>query len=191
MKEISNKLEPDAIVVSELVTSEAYLPTYIDMDHTSSRRRRNLTSSGGVLGWGVAAAVGAKIAKPHQQVVALVGDGSFQFGVQALWSAVRYEVPIGIVIFRNGQYQANRKFLDAYGKRAAATGKYIGVSLGSPDIDNVLIAKGYGVEGEHVEKPEELTAALDRCLRAVADGRPYLLDAQLTRARLLLPVVEH
>ena len=181
MKEISNKLEPDAIVVSELVTSEAYLPTYIDMDHTSPRRRRNLTSSGGVLGWGVAAAVGAKIAKPYQQVVALVGDGSFQFGVQALWSAVRYEVPIGIVIFRNGQYQANRKFLDAYGKRAAATGKYIGVSLGSPDIDNVSIAKGYGVEGEHVEKPEELTAALDRCLRTVADGRPYLLDVSIER----------
>ena len=181
MKEISNKLEPDAIVVSELVTSEAYLSTYLEMDHTSSRRRRNLTSSGGVLGWGVAAAVGAKIAKPHQQVFALVGDGSFQFGVQALWSAVRYEVPIGIVIFRNGQYQANRKFLDAYGKRAAATGKYIGVSLGSPDIDNVSIAKGYGVEGEHVEKPEELTAALDRCLDAVADGRPYLLDVAIER----------
>ena len=109
------------------------------------------------------------------------GDGSFQFGVQALWSAVRYEVPIGIVIFRNGQYQANRKFLDAYGKRAAATGKYIGVSLGSPDIDNVSIAKRYGVEGEHVESPDELTDALDRCLFAVADGRPYLLDVAIER----------
>ncbi|TDI45566.1 MAG: thiamine pyrophosphate-binding protein [Acidobacteria bacterium] len=181
MKELSNKLEPDAIVVSELVTSEAYLSTYLEIDHTSSRRRRNLTSSGGVLGWGVAAAVGAKIAKPHQQVIALVGDGSFQFGPQALWSAVRYEVPIGIVIFRNGQYQANRKFLDAYGKRAAATGKYIGVSLDFPEIDNISIAKGYGVEGEHIEKPEALSAALDRCLGALADGRPYLLDVVIER----------
>jgi len=135
-----------------------------------------------VLGWGVAAAVGAKIAAPERQVFALVGDGSFQFGVQALWSAVRYEVPIGIVIYNNGQYQANRKHLHAYGGRAAATGKYIGVSLGSPEIDHVAIAKGYGVEGERIEDPARLNAAIARCVRAVHDGRPYLLDVAIERA---------
>lgn len=181
MVEMNRSLDPDAIVVSELVTSEPFLPKYLEIDHTRSERRRNLTSSGGVLGWGVAAAVGAKIAQPGRQVFALVGDGSFQFGVQALWTAVRYEVPIGVVIFNNGQYQANRKFLHAYGRRAAATGKYIGVSLGSPEIDNVSIAKGYGVDGERVEDPMELAAAVDRCVRAVADGRPYLLDVTIER----------
>ena len=181
MTEMNRRLDPDAIVVSELVTSEPFLPAYLDIDHTRQKRRRNLTSSGGVLGWGVAAAVGAKIAAPERQVFALVGDGSFQFGVQALWTAVRYEVPIGIVIYNNGQYQANRKFLHAYGGRAAATGKYIGVSLGAPDIDNVSIAKGYGVEGERVADPARLGDALDRCLDAVADGRPYLLDVEIER----------
>lgn len=181
MATLNRKLDPDAIIVSELVTSEHLLPAYIDIDHTREKRRRNLTSSGGVLGWGVAAAVGAKIAAPERQVFALVGDGSFQFGVQALWTAVRYEVPIGIVIFNNGQYQANRKFLHAYGHRAAETGKYIGVSLGAPVIDNVSIAKGYGVEGEQVADPAKLDDALDRCLDAVADGRPYLLDVKIER----------
>ncbi|MFQ5742998.1 MAG: thiamine pyrophosphate-binding protein [Acidobacteriota bacterium] len=179
-EELNRVLEPDAIVVSELVTSETVLRDYLDLGDGPSRRR-NYTSSGGVLGWGVAAAVGAKIACPDRQVVALVGDGSFQFGVQALWSAVRYEVPIAILIWNNGGYQANRRFLHTYGRRAAATGKYIGASLTAPEIDNVALADGYGVEGERIEDPGGLSAALGRCLRALDDGRPYLLDVAIER----------
>ncbi len=85
------------------------------------------------------------------------------------------------MIYNNGQYQANRKFLHAYSRRAAQTGKYIGVSLGAPEIDNVSIAKGYGVEGERVADPAKLGAALERCLRSVSDGRPYLLDVEIER----------
>jgi thiamine pyrophosphate-dependent acetolactate synthase large subunit-like protein len=181
--EINRALEPDAIAVTELVTAEYFLPAYFDIDHTRSEgdRRRNLTTSGGVLGWGLPAAVGAKIARPDKQVLALVGDGSFQFGVQALWTAARFEVPVGIVIWNNGQYQANRRFLHAYGKRAAATGKYIGCNLGSPDIDHVAIARGYGVEGERIQDPDLLKPAIDRCLRALEEGRPYVLDVKVEK----------
>jgi benzoylformate decarboxylase len=129
----------------------------------------------------VPAAVGAQIGLQDRQVWALVGDGSFQFGVQALWTAARYEVPVGVVIWNNGQYQANRRFLHAYGGRAAETGKYIGCNLESPEIDNVALAKGYGVEGERVAEPGELGSALDRCLRAMGDGRPYVLDVRVER----------
>jgi len=183
MVEVNGALEPDAIAVTELVTAEFFLSAYFDIDHRRSERerRRNLTTCGGVLGWGLPAAVGAKIAKPDKQVVALIGDGSFQFGVQALWTAARYEVPVGVVIWNNGQYQANRRFLHAYGKRAAATGKYIGCSLGAPEIDNVAIAKGYGVDGERVDDPDKLETALARCLRAVEEGRPYVLDVKVER----------
>ncbi len=183
MVEVNRALDPDAIAVTELITAEFYLPSYFDIDHRreESERRRNLTTCGGVLGWGVPAALGAKIAKPDRQVVALVGDGSLQFGIQALWTASRYEIPIGIIVWNNGEYQANRRYLHAYGRRAAATGKYIGCSLGSPAIDNVSLAKGYGVEGERVERPEKLQEALARCLRAVGDGRPYLLDVEVGR----------
>jgi benzoylformate decarboxylase len=179
--ELNRRLDPEAIVVSELITSEAYLPYYLDVDHRREVRRRNLTSCGGVLGWGVAAAIGAKIAQPDRQVVALVGDGSFQFAPQSLWSAVRYEVPVGIVIWNNNQYQANRRFLHAYGGRAAATGKYIGCNLDSPEVDNLAIARGYSLEAERVEDPEKLGAALDRCLKALAGGRPYLVDVKIER----------
>ncbi len=183
MVEVNRALEPDAIAVTELITAEFYLPAYFDIDHTrkESERRRNFTSCGGVLGWGVPAALGAKIAKPDRQVVALVGDGSLQFGIQALWTASRYEIPIAIIVWNNGEYQANRRYLHAYGRRAAATGKYVGCSLGAPAIDNVALAKGYGVEGERVEDPGNLPEALARCLRAVGDGRPYLLDVKVER----------
>jgi benzoylformate decarboxylase len=183
MVEVNRALDPDAIAVTELITAEFYLPSYFDIDHRrkESERRRNLTTCGGVLGWGVPAAVGAKIAKPDRQVVALVGDGSLQFGIQALWTASRYEIPIGIIVWNNGEYQANRRYLHAYGRRAAATGKYIGCNLGSPAIDNLSLARGYGVEGERVEDPQTLQAALSRCLRAVADGRSYLLDVKVGR----------
>ena len=181
MMELNQRIEPDAIVVSELVTSESYVPWYIDVDHTRTERRRNLATSGGVLGWGVPAAVGAHIGRQDRQVWAFVGDGSFQFGVHALWTATRYEVPIGVVIWNNGQYQANRRFLYAYGGRAAETGKYIGANLGSPDIDHVSLAKGYGVEGERVTDPAALGNAIDRCTRAMAEGRAYVLDVKVER----------
>jgi benzoylformate decarboxylase len=181
MVELNQRIAPDAIVVSELITSEPYVPDYLDIDHTRGDRRRNLATSGGVLGWGVPAAVGANIGRQDRECWALVGDGSFQFGVHALWSAARYEVPVGVVIWNNGQYQANRRFLDGYGGRAAATGKYIGCNLASPDIDNVALAKGYGVEGELVEEPSEVGPAIERCLKAMGDGRPYVLDVKVER----------
>jgi len=101
--------------------------------------------------------------------------------VQALWTAARYEVPVAIVIWNNGAYQANRRYLHENGGRPPATGKYIGASLEAPAIDHVSICKGCGTEGEQVSNPERLADALARCLRAVGDGRPYLLDVKIAR----------
>ena len=156
-------------------------PRNLDIDHTRTERRRNLATSGGVLGWGVPAAVGAHIGRQDRECWALVGDGCFQFGLHGLWTAARYEVPVGIVIWNNGQYQANRRFLHAYGGRAAETGKYIGCNLASPEIDNVALAKGYGVEGELVEEPGEVGPAIERCLAAMREGRAYVLDVKVER----------
>ena len=90
-------------------------------------------------------------------------------------------MPVGIVIWNNGQYQANRRFLHAYGGRAAETGKYIGCNLANPEIDNVALAKGYGVEGELVEAPDDVGPAIERCLAAMREGRPYVLDVKVER----------
>lgn len=172
--ELNDRLERDAIVVTELATSDFEIWRYLDFDAVNGRR--HVTSAGGCLGWGPGAALGAKIAAPHRQVALLIGDGSLQFGVQALWSAARYEIPVAVIVWNNVAYQANRRALHRYGGRAAATGQYVGCHLGAPEIEVVRIAAGYGVEGERVTRPETLPAALDRCLKTVTEGRPYLVD---------------
>jgi len=176
--ELNQRLASDALVVCELATSDLYVWQYLDFA-VGTAGRRHITSSGGCLGWGTGAAIGAKIAQPGKPVVLLVGDGSFQFGIQALWSAARYKVPVAIIIWNNNSYQANRRALHNYGKRAAATGKYIGCYLGSPDIDNVQIARGYGVQGERVDDPDKLGEAINRCLAYVEAGQSYVLDVSI------------
>jgi benzoylformate decarboxylase len=178
--ELNRLMDPGAIVVTELISEEQVADAYFDLNR-SARGRRHFTTAGGCLGWGVPNAIDAKIAQPDRQVVALVGDGSFQFGVQALWTAVRYEVPIAVVIWNNGAYQANRKFLHQYGGRAAATGRYPGCSLDHPAIDHAAICEAYGVEAERVEDPAILSAALERCFKTAAAGRPSVVDVKIAR----------
>jgi benzoylformate decarboxylase len=178
--ELNRLIDPSAIVVTELISEEQVADAYFDLNR-GARGRRHFTTAGGCLGWGVPNAIGAKIAQPERQVVALVGDGSFQFGVQALWTAVRYEIPVAVVIWNNGAYQANRKFLHQYGGRAAATGRYPGCSIDSPRIDHAAICKGYGVEAERVEDPAKLSATLERCFKTAASGRPYVVDVRIAR----------
>jgi len=183
MIELDRIMEPDAEIVSELITSDPYPRRYIKFDHTRppAERRRQYYTTSGVLGWGVAAAIGTKIGKPGKEVWCLTGDGCFNFGSQALWSAARYDVPIGVVIFNNGEYQANRMAQNLYRGRIRQSGNYIGVNLRHPDIDYVKMAGAYGIDGETVSEPAELAAALQRCKRAMRDGRPYLVDVRIKR----------
>ena len=181
MSELDQRMAADAYVVSEIVTNDRFIRQHLSFDHTRpfDRRRRNFDTVSGVLGWGLAASIGVKIGNPRKEVWCLTGDGSLNFGNQALWSAVRYEVPIGIIVFNNGQYQANRLNQNRYKGRMLETGKYIGVDLGHPDISYVSMAKTYGLEGERIDKPGKIAAALQRCQRAMHDGRPYLVDVRI------------
>ena len=183
MIELDRVMEPDAEIVSELITSDAYPRKYITFDHTKpvTQRRRQYYTTGGILGWGVGAAIGTKIGNPDKEVWCLTGDGCFNFGSQALWSAARYEVPIGVVIFNNGEYQANRMIQNFYRGRIYESGQYIGSNLRHPDIDYVKMAGAYDIEGESVSNPDDLGQALARCKRAIQDGRPYLVDARIQR----------
>jgi benzoylformate decarboxylase len=181
--ELDRVMDPGAYVVSELISSDSYPRQYMTFDYHQppAQRRRNFYTTSGVLGWGVAAAIGAKIGNPGKEVWCLTGDGCLNFGSQALWSAARYEVPIAVVIFNNGEYAANRHAQNTYRGRIYETGKYVGVNLGHPDIDYVHMAAAYGIEGERVTDPDQLTAALTRCRNAVHGGRPYLVDVRIAK----------
>ncbi|MBE1486347.1 thiamine pyrophosphate-binding protein [Plantactinospora soyae] len=124
-----------------------------------------LLSSSGSLGWGTGAALGVRLAQPEYPVAAILGDGSFQFGIQALWTAMHYRIAVTFVVLNNGSYSAVGSALHRFDGAARRTGRWPGTDIGGPRIAE--IAAGFGVPATRVETPAELTSAL-RAVRATA-----------------------
>src|SRR5881392_2905735 len=138
---------------------------------------------GAHLGSGVGTAAGVKLARPKQQVICLVGDGSFVFGPTALWNMARLELPVIVVVYNNHAYAGphSRVIQNVPGGRMVQTGHFVHDYLGDPDMSMASIAKGFGVEGEVVDSPAGLKDALGRARRHTVEGKPYLLDVQVAR----------
>ncbi len=135
-----------------------------------------------ILGWGMAAALGIKLARPDSPVVAVVGDGSFLFsGPQPLWSLARYEVPVTLVVLNNRSYNNERNRIWNTGGAQFKSGRDMTCYLGSPDVDYAKAAQSFGVDGEGVAEPSQIRPALDRAKQANVAGRPYLLDIHAQR----------
>jgi len=177
---VNEHIDANAIVVTEGVSSDGAITDYVQFDQVSGGRQ-HVISSGGSLGWGLGASVGVKLGAGDKQVALLLGDGSFQFGIQALWTASRFELPLIIVIFNNQAYQANRWGIASVRGRSVATGHYIGINIDNPDIDHVAIARGYGLDGERVTDPRELAFAMQRAVAAEKKGNAYVLDVLVTK----------
>ena len=142
----------------------------------TSRPSTYLASGGaGTLGYDLPAAIGAKLARPESTVVAVMGDGGFGFMMEEMAMACQYKVPIIVVIVNNGYLsliRQNQKYAYKYEYGVDLT--YDGLGM-----DFVKIAEGFGGYGERVTKPEEIKAALDRCVKS---GKPALLDVIVERS---------
>jgi thiamine pyrophosphate-dependent acetolactate synthase large subunit-like protein len=138
-----------------------------------------------VLGWGMAAAFGVKLARPNVPVVAVVGDGSFCFsGPQPLWSMARYKAPVTVIVLNNHSYNNERnRIWNAAGRQFEAA-RDMTCYNGDPDVDCAKAAAAFGVEGETVKAPNELKDAFARAKSAMVEGRPYLLDIHIKREGL-------
>ncbi|OMH34276.1 benzoylformate decarboxylase [Tersicoccus sp. Bi-70] len=145
----------DAVYVNEATSTVGDFWATIRMDRPGSYY---FPASGG-LGFGMPAAVGVQLAEPERRVIAVIGDGSANYGITALWSAAQYRVPVVFVILNNGTYGALRGFatkLDALN----APG------LDVPGIDFVALAEGYGVSGHRATTLADLRSALTEALAA-------------------------
>jgi len=139
-------------------------------------------TTGVALGWALPAAFGVKLAHPDLQVVCVLGDGSFLFsGPQPLWSFARYKAPILTIVCNNHSYNNERNRIWNTGGKQFQTGRDMTCYLGDPDIDHAKASIAFGVEAETVIDPATLQPALERAKRAMADGRPYLLDVHIER----------
>jgi len=177
--EIAQWADRDAIVVHEAGSVE--LSHSFEFNPLGGREL--IFYYGAHLGSGVGQAAGVKLARPKQQVICLVGDGSFIFGPTALWNMARLQLPVLVVVYNNHAYAGphNRVISAVPGGRLVQTGHFMHDYLGKPNMDMAAIAKGFGVDGERVEAPGQLKPALARARKATGEGRPYLLDVEVAR----------
>ncbi|MCL6517769.1 thiamine pyrophosphate-binding protein [Alicyclobacillus sp.] len=166
-------LPEDAIVVDESVTNGRFVHGYLPV----SNPRGLIALKGGGLGYGLPAALGAQLAAPGRTVVACIGDGSALYYIQALWTAVKYRLPVRFFIFNNASYMILKGGLKRMGGPAAQQGVYPGMDL-IPEVDFVAIARAFGVEALRVEDPADVGTAVARALSA--DG-PVLVDVAIDR----------
>jgi benzoylformate decarboxylase len=169
---MARTLDRDAIIVSENLTGiyEAF-----PFGHRENEPMW-VANSGNGLGWGIGASTGAKLAAPDRQVVCSIGDGSVMYSAAGFWTQVRFGIPVLTVVWNNRNYQTVRHAYYGYKGRMAATGRYVGMFLGDPDIDFVKLAESQGVHGVRVTSPSEFEPALKKGIAATRDGKPFLVD---------------
>jgi len=159
-----NRLMPrDAIIAEECPSSKGDLDRYVELDEPGSFHSVRT----GILGFAAPAAVGLQLASPNRRVICAVGDGSLQYSVQALWSAVQSKAPVIFLVIANGNYSALKGFRDF-----TRVGDNVpGIDI--PGIDAAKIAQGYGMTARSVESAEDLEPAL-KC--AFASNEPCLIS---------------
>ena len=161
------------------ITNEQFAAPYDAVNFgLSDQNNTFLKAHGGSEGWGVGAAMGAKLAAQDVPVIGLVGDGSLYYADSGLWTSVHHNIPLLYVIPNNGAYGIVSGAFWKSGGQMADTGTYEGVVLDG--IDPVKIADAFGLEGERVEDEGTLNEVIRRALQIVQDeNRPYLLDVRL------------
>jgi benzoylformate decarboxylase len=176
--EIGNFADPDAIIVHEAGSVNLH-----NFNFNPLGGRELFFYYGAHLGSGVGTAAGVKLARPNQQVICLVGDGSFIFGPTALWNMARLQLPVITVVYNNHAYSGphSRVINNVPSGRMVQTNQFVHDYLGNPDMDMASIAKGFGVAGEIVQNPAQLREALARARKHTVEGKPYLLDVQVAR----------
>ncbi|MCR4800861.1 MAG: biosynthetic-type acetolactate synthase large subunit [Bacteroidales bacterium] len=174
---ISEKTKGTAIVVTDVGQNQMAACRYYKFRQGS----KILTSGGlGTMGFGLPAAVGAKVACPEKQVIAFLGDGGLQMTIQELGTIADKNIGVKIVLLNNTYLGMVRQWQQRF-----FNSRYSFVGIAGPDF--VTIAKGWGIKGEKVEKREDLSAALDRML---ASDESYLLDIAIEPEENILPMVE-
>ena len=169
LEAIGEMLPRDAVVIEEALSSAPGIRSLIRSDDPQSY----FGLRGGGIGWGLPAAIGAKLALPDRPVVGLIGDGSAMYTIQALWTAAHYRIPVVIVILNNTSYRILKQRLHALRGHAEQVDAYVGMELTDPAVDFVGLARSLGVNAERAstvqggdrpggEGPQERHHAADR-----------------------------
>ena len=174
MQAIADLLPAEAVVIDETISSGAGLRRFLKSDDAQSF----FGLRGGGIGWGLPAAIGAKLALPDRPVVALIGDGSAMYTIQGLWTAAHEKLAMVFVIINNSSYRILKQRVNAMKGLAAQTDTYVGMDLVEPAVDFVAVARGLGLTAHRATKIAEVKDLLATALKA---NGPTLIDVTVDR----------
>ncbi|HCF28717.1 MAG TPA: biosynthetic-type acetolactate synthase large subunit [Cyanobacteria bacterium UBA11049] len=178
----------EAIVELSCQAPQAYYTTDVGQHQMWSAQflkngpRRWISSAGlGTMGYGLPAAMGAKVALPNEEVICISGDASFQMNLQELGTLAHYGINVKIVVINNGWQGMVRQWQQAfYGERYSSSN----MEPAMPDFE--LLAQAYGIKGMVIRSRDELEGAIAQML---AHNGPVLVDVRVTKDENCYPMV--
>ena len=184
-KAVGHLLPANAILVDEAITSGLMLSVM-----TAGAPRHDLiTLTGGAIGQGLPNAVGATIACPNRPVLALVGDGTAMYTIQALWTMAREKLHVVSIVFNNASYSVLNVELERVGAEESGPKAQAQLDLHAPVLDFTRMAQGMGVHAVRTSSAGDFVKALEH---ALAHPGPHLIEAVVPESlsgakRKLLP----
>lgn len=176
LKEINNQSKGNAAIVSDVGQHQMIACRYAEFNKTKS----NITSGGlGTMGFALPAAIGAKMAAPERDVVAIIGDGGYQMTIQELGTIFQTKVPVKIVVLNNEFLGMVRQWQQLFFEK-----RYASTEIQNPDF--VAIAKGYAIDAQKVTKRENLATAVKEMMEA--EGA-YFLEVSVEKEGNVFPMI--
>ena len=173
---LSQKTNGNAVIVTDVGQHQMMAAQFYQYNQTKS----NVTSGGlGTMGFALPAAIGAKMANPGKQVIAIIGDGGFQMTLQELGTIMQNNIGVKIVILNNGYLGLVRQWQQMFFEK-----RYSFTNIQSPDF--VALAASYNIKGVKVEKQENLSNDLDQLLNT---ENAFLLEVKVAKEDNVFPMV--
>jgi acetolactate synthase I/II/III large subunit len=173
---LSDKTKGGAIIVTDVGQHQMIAARY----YKFSAKHSLVTSGGlGTMGFALPAAIGAKLAAPNTEVIAIIGDGGFQMTIQELGTIKQTGLPVKIIILDNNYLGMVRQWQEMFFNK-----RYSYTELINPDF--VTIAKGYHIKALKISKRENLNDAMDIMLKT---NEPFILDIEVEKEENVLPMV--
>ncbi|GAA4799586.1 biosynthetic-type acetolactate synthase large subunit [Litoribaculum gwangyangense] len=176
LKQINIETKGDAAIVSDVGQHQMIACRYADFNITKS----NITSGGlGTMGFALPAAIGAKMAAPDREVVAIIGDGGYQMTIQELGTIFQQKVPVKIVVLNNEFLGMVRQWQQLFFDK-----RYASTEMTNPNF--VAIAEGYYIKARKVTKREELAEAVKEM---IASKESYFLEVCVEKEDNVFPMI--